>query len=90
LGWRFQHHGCGFYNFTTPDNKELPLQIWFPQDLDRPERIEYKFPDWNGGVSFGFPRCYFEWLDNTCISLIPNRIKNTPVFINFSNYDLKP
>ena len=90
LGWDFRHHGCGFYNFVTPDKKELPLQLWFPQNEDRPARVEYGFSEFRGSVVFEFNKCYFEWLDDTCISLIPNRIKNTPVFINFSNYDLKP
>lgn len=89
LRWTFRHHGCGFYNFVTADGKELPVQIWFPQDLDRPARVEYKFPEWTGGVNFEFPRCYFEWLGINCISLIQGRIKNPPCFINFSNYDIK-
>lgn len=86
LGWRFRHHGCGFYNFVNPSDDELPVTIWFPQDLSNPSRVEYKFRDWFGGINFEMNKCHFEWLGDDCISLVQGRIKNPPCFINFANY----
>lgn len=87
LGWNLQHHGCGFYSFITPDKKELNLQIWFPSDGEIPCRIKEEFDNYRGGIDFEFNRCYFEWLDKTCISINVDKVKNTPCFINFSNHD---
>ena len=87
LGWKFRHHGIGFYNFVTPDDKELDLEIWFPNDLERPERVEQKHPDYHGSICFMLNKCHFEWLGDDCISLIQSRIKNPPCFINFSNHE---
>jgi hypothetical protein len=87
LGWSFIHRGCGFHYFVKPNKKELPLHIWFPQDEERPARVEYDFDDYNGCVCFDFQskRVYFQWLDDDCISLVAG-VKNNNVFINFSNH----